>query len=238
MSLESLLPLGGVKNFKSEGYEGKEIDTFQNRWNRHFHTLYGYSAIQNELPFFQYPVDKVRENPYWAASKGIHDEGGNYLGVLDIANPFEWLSMLAIAAKLAMSLASEGMLNEAESLYRAVDSKAGQQVSSQSQDDDLLGEERQQESESNSATVQMVGGRLLQAVAFLFDMLIRFPLGVAATLTCHAFDFIKAVAAFVVATVSATVSQVAAEIGFATGLADEVDKLFDKQESRASSMTL
>lgn len=208
MSLDVLLPIGGTENFPVESKS--KIDTYQNRWNRHFHTLYGYSPIQNDIPFFQLPIEKLKNNPYWYASTMIlsGDLDNTYFGLFDIANPFEWLSILAIAAQLKMASAADEMFQNANAME--IGGFDGE-----------FGDVDEQQTNGSSATLQKAGAYLLQAAAFLFDALIRFPLGVAATLTCHAFDVVKALAAFLVASVTATVSQIGAEIGFATGLNEE-----------------
>lgn len=56
---------------------------------------------------------------------------------------------------------------------------------------------------------------LYRSLEFAVDVAIRFPAGVAATLTNHAFDAVKWIASIAIALVTATVFQLGAELGYA-----------------------
>lgn len=211
-----LAPNAGLFFFPSNDYQK---DAFTLRWFRHFHALYGINLAQN-------PHCKLEENslisqlihtPYWdISSDATFRAKGNLstknpdaiFGLLDHLNALQTLSILLISAVTTLNRAADLRLSTAKASDLHALAEHQQDGTQQDQAKPRY-RRRYQPPQPNRLT-----GTLIKIAAMALDGLLRWPIGVAATLTTHLFDIIKRLTAIVLATLTASVSQVGAEMGY------------------------
>lgn len=185
-SRNMLLPLGGVRRYPAPE-AGK--DGLANRFFRHYHTLYGAPGHSREKlhTFLREPVGFFKTNPYWNGSSKVEQEGL-------ITN--EWHNN-----EVHVYLGLLDWINFTQPLSMlAIAAHRGLLARAHNASEGILG---------------TIAKYLYKTLAFIVDVVLRFPLGVAATLTSHAFDAVKWVASMAIAAVTATISQIFAEFGYA-----------------------
>lgn len=201
-----LKPIAGITFFPcSKG----EIDTFQNRWNRHFHTLYGMNFLQLTIynnnfhgqpnnyygTLLDHPITSLMHTPYWDISDiddlryknrlNYHDarQAPGFLGLLDYLNLTQPISILLIALVAKMNNSANWYLSNPNFTV----STGGNSV--------------------KIPTSHRIKGTMIKVAALMIDLFLRLPFGLVASRTTHVFDIVKRLAAIVIATVTAGATQ-------------------------------
>lgn len=208
-----LAPIAGIHFFPSQ--TKSEMDTFSNRWNRHFHTLYGMNISQSRDDSFnlQNLVIMLSHTPYWdiTSNEDFRKNGRltqrnpqAILGLLDHLNLFQTLSICFMASVIKMHRAANRKLatRDWNSLYKKTSSSLDHSTASSSQEKSAVLWQRR------------LSGYGLKMSAYAMTLLLHWPTTLIATLTTHLFDLAKRFVAIVIATVTASATQLSAEIGY------------------------